>query len=80
MKVKDFIEYLQNNFEMETEIVGDIWASEDIIEHAKFLGFSLFPEQIKEVIDWLSENEDEEIGINWDRIEFAINEILNKEE
>lgn len=79
MKIKDFIEYLQNNFDMETEIVNDVWASPDIIEHAKFLGFGLSPEQVTEVIDWLSENEDAEIGVNWDRVEFAINEIYLKE-
>ena len=78
MKIKDFIKHLQNIYNEETEIVNCVWSTEDITEHAKFLGFALSPEQVTEVIDWLSENEDAEIGINWDRIEFAIREILTE--
>ena len=76
MKVKDIIKKLEKHVDQDTEILIDIWHTNDIIETAKDMEIDLTSKQVKEVMEQLENTHNAEIGINWDTIENAINEVF----
>ena len=59
-----------------TESISIIWTRHDIEETARDrFGKSLSPESTSVVLEYLEDNHDSNIGINWDVVEAAINEL-----
>ena len=52
-----------------------MWSYIDIEEKAKDMGIKLTDEQVDKVMKYIVDSFNAEIGINWDVIEMAINEI-----
>lgn len=78
MNIKEYIKYLEDNYDCDTEIINVIWLGDDVRQHAEDLGIEITDEQVTQVIKWLERKFDSDSGINWDTIEFAINEIVEK--
>lgn len=78
MNIREYIKYLENNYDCDTEIVNAIWLGDDIRQYAEELGIEITKEQVTHVIEWLDHNWDADLGINWNTIELAINEIVKK--
>lgn len=57
--------------------IAYFWHKQDIIDKAIEKEIELSDEQIQEVITYL-EKIDANVGINWDSIEIAIDEVVNK--
>lgn len=73
MKVKDFIDWLNNNCDPDAEICPLIWVENDI-RSCLPLDNSVSKEQIGEVLDALANDHDANIGINWDVIQDKLKE------
>jgi len=56
------------------------WSTVDVLAKAEEMDVSLTEEQADEVLDMVERKHDASIGINWDVIEYWINEIKHEEE
>lgn len=73
MKVKDFIDWLNESFDPDDEICPTVWHENDI-RSCLFLDYPVSKEQIGEVLDALANDHDASIGINWDVIQDKLKE------
>ena len=71
-EIENAKEILKNN-----GYIGYFWHKQDIIDKAIEEEIELSDEQIQEVITYL-EKIDANVGINWDSIGIAIDEVVNK--
>jgi len=50
-KLKEYVEYLEKNNDLDTSIIFDTWSLNNIIDQAKNLGYSIDLEQAEEIIE-----------------------------
>ena len=58
-------------------IIADIWHDEDVRSRAEDMGVDITEEQIKEVLSCVHRKADANIGINWDTIDYWIEEVIS---
>lgn len=75
MKVSKAIELLQNGYKPNDEIAMSLWSIDDVTTRCDEMGVKLTKKQKKKVLMEL-EKADANIGINWDSIDFEIEEII----
>ena len=75
MRMEEFIKELQERYEPETEIVAVFWQKEDVIWRAEDRGLSLSDEKAGQIVEALESNHDACIGINWDVIDFHLDDL-----
>ncbi len=75
MRMDKFIEQLQEQHDPETELVGVIWLKEDVIWRASDRGLTVSDEEASEVLEALANNHDACIGINWDIIDYHLDDL-----
>jgi len=78
MIVKDFIEYLKNNYNPNDNIAYDIWCKEDVEAVAKDLEIELTEDELDIIINRIDKYKSAEEGINWYVIESHIRDIKPK--
>lgn len=61
----------------ENGYLSPMWHIDDIKGVAENKGVDLTKEQLLKVVDSIEHNHDANIGINWDNIDYHINEIIN---
>lgn len=76
MKVSKAIEFLQNGYKPNEEIAMSIWNVDDVTTRCKEMGVKLTKKQKEEVLIKLDSNADANTGINWDAIDFEIEQII----
>lgn len=57
--------------------VQNLWTTQDVIEHGENLGYEITEEQAIEIFDLLGRRFDANIGVNWDSLEYVIQEYFN---
>lgn len=73
--------FLQDHYNYQPEIKNPNtagWSIEDIIEHAQADDLEISKEQAEEVLNYMEQQFDATIGINWDVIAEAIHSVLNE--
>jgi len=75
MIVKDFIKYLENNYNPNDNIAYDIWCKEDVEAVAKDLEIELTEDELDNIINKINKHKSAEEGINWYVIESHIKYI-----
>lgn len=59
--------------------IMNIWEKDDILATADKLKFKLSNDQVRDVLSMLERKHDANIGINWNVIEFWVEEIVDQE-
>jgi len=55
-----------------------IWSTEDVLDHANEQpGIELSQEQVEDIIDEIDRKQDCSCGINWDVLDFYIQDVLH---
>jgi len=80
MKLKDFIGELQNRYLPDTEIVPVFWQADDATARAEDRGMTLTDEEAGQIVSALGDNHDASIGINWDVIDFYLDDMERQRE
>lgn len=75
MNKKQIIEHL-NRFPDDTNFIMDLWTEEDILLKANEMDIELTPEQLELVMWRLQKIADQAIGLDWDVVEFWIDDIV----
>ncbi len=75
MRMDEFIKHLQESYHPQTEVVGVIWQKEDIIWRAEDRGLSISDEKAVQIVDALGHGHDACIGINWEVIDFHLDDL-----
>ena len=79
MKIREFIKRLEEDYNLEDEMVAVIWLKDDVSYRATDQGKEITDEQVSQVIHAMERNHDACIGINWDVIDFHIDDVLKDE-
>jgi len=77
MKIKDMIKKLKR-YDQEREILDCIWLEDDVFVKAEDMEIELTRNQMKNIISNMENKHDAEVGVNWDVIEYWIDQELNK--
>lgn len=74
----ELVMWLKENYDIQEskKSFGGDWCLDDILEKAERMEVELSREQAFKVMEYLSNNHDATIGINWEVIEGTINVIL----
>jgi hypothetical protein len=65
-------------YDMIDESMGD-WSLMDITEHASTMGYGVITDAVAlEIREYINHKHDATIGVNWDTIEFAIEQVLGE--
>jgi len=76
MIISEVIKRLQG-FNQETACAYDLWLPEDVRQQAEHEErYDLTDEQCAEVLKFVQHHNDATLGINWDTLSFAIDEVL----
>jgi hypothetical protein len=70
--VKEVIERLSTLYNPEEVIAVPIWCVDDVREQAEEMGINLSREKAEEIVERIDQKHDATIGINWDVINFHI--------
>ena len=87
---KELVEYIQHYYNDDDIITGVIWGASDVRirnmdddynneEEEGFKGTPLTDEQCKEVLRRLNHYHDAEVGINWETIDWHLEQIKNND-
>lgn len=66
------------SFDQETHIAYDIWQVEDVIYRAGESGLQVTNEQAEDILYYMEQNRDANIGLNWDVMDIYIDRMLEK--
>lgn len=75
MRMEDFIKHLQENYHPQTEVIGVFWQKDDVIARADDRGLTISDADASRIVEALEGNHDACIGINWDVIDFHLDDL-----
>lgn len=75
MRIEDLITELQKRYQPETEVVAVFWHKEDIVWRAEDRAIVVSDEEAGQIIEALEANHDASIGINWEVIDFHLDNL-----
>lgn len=84
-KVKEHIEYLQNNYKADETLFINIWCPEDVIFQFKEeqtrgnynSDFEITEEDAINILGAIAHNNNTDVGMNWDTINVYIQQHIN---
>ena len=74
-EVSEVIGHLQRNYRPEQHIAYAIWCEEDVMRRALKRKLSITKEQAESILDRMYAKHDAELGITWDTIDCALDEL-----
>ena len=78
--VASLMERLSKQYKPDEYIAVAIWCEEDVLGCAKERGMKITREQAQSILDQMESNHDAEIGITWDTIYSALDELPYEED
>lgn len=79
MRMDELIKRLQRQYHPETELVAVFWQKDDVLTRAKDRGLVISDEEAGDIVEALEDRHDACIGINWDVIDFHLDDLKHNE-
>lgn len=75
--VKSLIKWLQTNYKPDDIICYDLWCIDDVESQANNMKEKLTMDEMKEVLNLMDRCKDATLGISWESVRCAIDEVVS---
>ena len=74
---KEHIRQLQRNYKEDDVLAVAIWGAENVRCRASDDGIGLTDEQVEDVLSYVDNKQDANLGITWDTLDFWIERVIS---
>jgi hypothetical protein len=74
--VQELIDYRQLHYKPDDPVAYSLWTANDVRDVSE--DYDLSDQEVRGVLDWASNKEDAEVGINWEVIRFYVDEVIRE--